>query len=115
MKSINFGLLFDIFLILFGGFLFRLTAKMKRTGEPGALVLEPEEAARCKDKQGIVDAIAGKMQLFGVVTVICGGIGIINTLFFGIQWLDMTGTGVFLIVCIWFASRLRRVRDEFLK
>lgn len=115
MKSTNFGLLFDIFLILFGGYLIHLTVKMKRTGEPGALILEPEEEHRCKDKQGMAYSIAGKMRILGVVTVVCGGIGTVNLIFFHIQWLNTAGMVIFLIVCLWFALRLHKVRDEFLK
>ena len=41
MKSINFGLLFNIFLILFGGYMFVSALKMKKTGTPtmGGLVI----------------------------------------------------------------------------
>ena len=89
--------------------------KMKKTGTPSSLLLEPDEVHRCKDIKGMTIAAAGKMLIFGLVTVVCGNIGTVNAFLLKIQWLGVTELCVFLMICLWFVSGLHRVRDEFMK
>ncbi len=115
MKGIDFSLLFDIFLILFGIYLLYASWKMKKTGDPGTMLLEAEEMRRCNSKKKMAEEVAGKLLPFGGVTVLCGIAGTVNMLCVKNRLLNTAILFVFLVLCLWFVSKFRHMREKFLR
>ena len=78
MEGINVGLLLDVFLIVFGGYLVYAARNMKKTGKPGNMLLDAEELARCRDSRKMAEEVARYMLPFGAETVLCGIAGTVN-------------------------------------
>ena len=80
MESINFNLLFELFLILFGIYLIISANKMKRTKEPATLLVQ-EELKNCRDKKGFATEMEGKLRFLGAVIAAYGVIGSVNDVY----------------------------------
>lgn len=113
MGSINFSLLFEIFLILFGIYLLFSANKMKKTKEPVTLLMQ-DELSHCRDKKGFAAEMEGKLRFFGAVVTAYGLIGSINDVYIHNNWIRIMGVGIFLLVCFWFVVKLRKAREKFL-
>ena len=113
MESINFNLLFELFLILFGIYLIISANKMKRTKEPATLLVQ-EELKNCRDKKGFATEMEGKLRFLGAVIAAYGVIGSVNDVYLNNGWIRMGGVFIFLLVCFWFVVKLRKSREKFL-
>lgn len=114
MEGINVGLLLDVFLIVFGGYLVYTARNMKKTGKPGNMLLDAEELARCRDSRKMAEEVARYMLPFGAETVLCGIAGTVNMIFYKSNQLNTVILFAFLIVCLWFVTKFRHIREKFL-
>ena len=114
MEGINVGLLLDVFLIVFGGYLVYAARNMKKTGKPGTMLLDAEEMSRCRDSKKMAEEVARYMLPFGAVTVLCGIAGTANMLIYKNNRLNTVILFGFLIVCLWFVTKFRHIREKFL-
>lgn len=114
MEGINVGLLLDVFLIVFGGYLVCVARNMKKTGKPGNMLLDAEELARCRDSRKMAEEVARYMLPFGAETVLCGIAGTVNMIFYKSNRLNTVILFAFLIVCLWFVTKFRHIREKFL-
>ena len=113
MGSINFNLLFEFFLILFGIYLLFSANKMKKTKEPTALLLQ-DEAAICRDKKGFAAEMEGKLRFFGAVMTVYGCVEAVNEAYLHNNWLQIIGVGILLLVCFWFVVKLRKKKKKYI-
>ena len=114
MERINVGLLLDVFLIVFGGYLVYAARNMKKTGKPGNMLLDAEELARCRDSRKMAEEVARYMLPFGAETVLCGIAGTVNMIFYKSNRLNTVILFAFLIMCLWFVTKFRHIREKFL-
>ena len=113
-KSMDFMLIFDLIITGLGLYLIYSSLKMKNTGQLSTIVVSQDDMARCKDKQGFIEAIAMKSVGFGVVALIYGILAILNDVYavFG-KYFNMIGAVVFIGTWLWFAGELRTAREKF--
>lgn len=110
----DFMLIFDLVIAGLGVYLIYSSLKMKRTGELSTIVVSQEDMARCKNKQGFIEAIAMKSVYFGSVALVYGLLAILNDLYAILgKYFNMVGAVVFIGAWIWFASALRKAREEY--
>ena len=114
MEGINVGLLLDVFLIVFGGYLVYTARNMKKTGKPGNMLLDAEELSRCRESRKMAEEVARYMLPFGAETVLCGIAGTVNMIFYKSNRLNTVILFAFLIVCLWFVTKFRHIREKFL-
>lgn len=110
----DFMLIFDLIITGLGLYLIYSSLKMKNTGQLSTIVVSQDDMARCKDKQGFIEAIAMKSVGFGVVALIYGILAILNDVnaVFG-KYFNMIGAVVFIGTWLWFAGELRKAREKF--
>ncbi|MEI3177833.1 MAG: hypothetical protein V8S31_05700 [Lachnospiraceae bacterium] len=87
---------------------------MKKTGKPGNMLLDAEELARCRDSRKMAEEVARYMLPFGAETVLCGIAGTVNMIFYKSNRINTVILFAFLIVCLWFVTKFRHIREKFL-
>jgi len=100
--------MFDIILIAYGIYTMYSAFMMKKTGVPGKWLIPEEEAMKCKDLKGFVDAMYVKTILFGASALLYGGISTLNRMKLGIKIMDTILIIVFLVVCVIYIMYLNR-------
>lgn len=106
--------IFDVVILLFGVYLAGSAWKMKKTGEISSMVITPQELAKCRHKKEFIDFIYWKEAVFGVLTALVGGLGIINSQVVSLGAFNVAEMLVFLAAFLWFQSELRKAREKFL-
>lgn len=110
----DFMLIFDLIIAGLGIYLIYSSLKMKNTGELSTIVVSQEDMARCKDKQGFVEAISMKSVCFGIVALVFGVLAILNDVYALLgRYFNMVGAVVFIGAWFWFAGELRKAREKF--
>lgn len=110
----DFMLIFDLIIAGLGIYLVYSSMKMKNTGELSTIVVSQEEMARCRDKQGFIDAIAMKSVGFGGIALIFGILAIVNDIYSLLgKYFNIAGAVVFIGTWLWFAGQLRKAREQF--
>ncbi|MCM1256582.1 MAG: hypothetical protein NC307_01875 [Roseburia sp.] len=110
----DFMLIFDLVITGLGLYLIYSSLKMKNTGELSTIVVNQEDMARCKNRQGFIDAIAMKSVCFGVIALIFGVLAIVNDMYALLgKYFNLIGAVVFIGTWLWFAGQLRKAREQF--
>ena len=78
------------------------------------MLLDAEELARCRDSRKMAEEVARYMLPFGAETVLCGIAGTVNMIFYKSNRLNTVILFAFLIVCLWFVTKFRHIREKFL-
>lgn len=114
----EFYVLMDIIIIIFGGYIIYQYVLMKKDGTIKASMLLPKDlnVKRCKDVQGYIQFIGPKQLAFGVTALICGVIGLVQ---------DMTGWNSMIVyipsivIClacvVWYTRSMKKAIKEFWK
>lgn len=79
---------------------------MKQTGEikTGWLISNQIDVKACKDKEGYIDFISVRTVILGIIIIIYGGIGIINSYLITLPSFLIYGSMIVFFIClIWFA------------
>ena len=110
----DFMLIFDVVIAGLGLYLIYASLKMKNTGELNTVVVNREDAARCKDRKGFIEAIAMKAVFFGVVSLLFGILAVINDFYAVLgKYFNAVGAVVFIGSWFWFSGELRKARERF--
>ncbi len=104
---------FDVILILYGGYTIYSAFQMKKTGMLGKWLVNEQEGEQCRDKKGFIDAIFSKTIIFGCFVLVYGLVSILNRTLLHVKILDIASLIVFLAVCILYVLQLKRARKKF--
>lgn len=100
--------IFYFILAVLGVYLIYSVWKMKTKGEISSLIIDAKDLAKCRNKKGFIEKTAKALLLLGIVSLLEGIFGIINSLIFTFGWpLELLGISVFLISYGWFSKELR--------
>ena len=93
--------------ILYGWFL------MKSKGEVKENLILPKGVTmkHCKDRAGFIAEIQPKMLAFGIATLACGAMGILNDFTQLLGNIYLVITIIFLVVVFWFGKTRRHIRS----
>ena len=112
----SFYILMDMIIIAFGAYVIYQYAVMVKTGKIQQNMLLPKDinVKKCKDPQGFIKYMGMKQLLFGLATLLCGGIGLVQ---------DYTGTanqaaylltiGVFVAFTVWYVVAMKKAIKQF--
>lgn len=113
-ETMDFMLIFDLVIAGLGLYLIYSSLKMKQTGELSTIVVNQDDMARCKNKQGFIEAIAMKSVYFGIIALIFGILAILNDFYSLLgKYFNVVGAVVFIGAWMWFAGELRKAREKF--
>lgn len=100
--------IFYFILAVLGIYLIYSVWKMKTKGEISPLIIDPKDLAKCGNKKGFIEKTAKPQLLLGIVSLLEGIFGMLNSLFLALGWqFELFGVAVFLISYGWFARELR--------
>lgn len=108
--------IFYFILAVLGVYLIYSVWKMKTKGEISSLIIDAKDLAKCRNKKGFIEKTAKALLLLGIVSLLEGIFGIINSLIFSFGWpLELLGISVFLISYGWFSKELRAGIETYCK
>ena len=105
----------DIIVLLVGVYAFYSCYLMKTTGEVKTkLVLSDHtDINKCKDKKGFIDYMFLKLLILGIVSVVYGVVGLIDTYVTPLGIAQLVLMLVFIIYLIWFALKSKKAVTMF--
>ena len=105
----------DAIILVFGIYLIFSGIRMKKTKEPGTLVLTEEEVKRCLQKEALAEFFCWREEVMGVVFVMFGTIRLLDKFVLKIGgMLDIALMVILLITALWFFKCLQTARANFL-
>lgn len=108
--------IFYFILAVLGVYLIYSVWKMKTKGEISSLIIDAKDLAKCRNKKGFIEKTAKALLLLGIVSLLEGIFGIINSLIFSFGWpFELLGISVFLISYGWFSKELRAGIETYCK
>lgn len=104
---------FDVILLAYGLYTMYSAFMMKKTGVPGKWLISEDEATKCRDMQGFIDALFVKTIIFGAVAVLYGALTILNRMKLSVPYFDTVCIIVFLVFCIFYVAALNKAKKKF--
>lgn len=108
--------LMDVVIVACGVYVLYLYVIMVRTGELKSSMLIPQsiDVKKCKDVAGFIKYTGTKQLIFGVVSILCGGIGLIQDFTQKIGTIPyMIAILVFFIYAMWFGLQVKKAAQMF--
>ena len=108
-------LIFDVIILILGGYLIFRAIEMKKKDEIPGVLLAPKELKMCKNPYGFIDYMFPFLFTFGIA---CSVFGIFNLIADGL--LDLPGIYdgisviVLLAVWVWFSMMLKKAKTKFM-
>lgn len=114
MEGLN---IFDILIALSGVYLIYEAVRMKRTGDitGGVIVSKEVDVNNIRDKEGFIKYMFGKVFAMGILALIVGVVGMINSWLKGPVFLSLIGVLAYLAVLILFAVASVKARKKFIE
>lgn len=114
MKEVNWNLIIDIVIALYGIYIVFAALNMKKSGWISSLVATQEELYHCKKKKEFIKELIKPMCYSGVASILCGGCSIVNELLLHNIPLRILFVGIFLLFTGLFLVRLRKMREKYI-
>ena len=113
----DFMTLFDILLMIFGGYMIFAALRMKKTGKISTLIVPASEIERIHDKESFISEIYGKMMVFAAVSACYGVFGTLTDLIPGLPGVaigNIIGILIFFVVMFWFFKSLSKAKGKYM-
>lgn len=110
--------LIDIVVLGCGVYSLYTVYAMKQTGEikKGWLISNQIDVDTCKDKEGYINFISIRTIILGIIIIIYGGIGVINSYLFELPSSLIYGSMIVFFIClIWFAVSSSKANKVYFK
>lgn len=114
MTSDSFMLLFDVIVLGYGVYLTYSAILMKKTNQPPNQLVSKAELVGARDVKGFCEAMYQPLLFFGLFSSVYGVLGLINDLYMEIPFMDLVAIVIFIILCGWFTTQLKRKKKQFL-
>lgn len=112
MQSETIVLVFDVIILILGLDALFSAVRMKKTGIPSAILIPKEEQGRIKSKEEFCGKMYLPTILFGIIICLYGVTDLLNRRVLHLPFVDILSIACFLIVCVWYLSKLREVKKE---
>lgn len=112
----NIWSIFDLIFLAAGAYIIYAFILLKTTGELKTQILlnRDTDLKKCKDLEGYKKFIAPKLLTFGIVCIIYGAFGLVNTYVAELPlWLYIATMVLFFAALVWFALQSRKGTKEF--
>ncbi len=116
MDSNSLFVIVDGMVMLCGIYVVYLYIVMVTTGKLTQNVLMPKDIniKKCKDVRGFIKYMGWKQLLFGVIAIICGGLGIVQDYMNAIHPVLYLGSiAVFVIYAVWYSMNIKKAVEIF--
>lgn len=113
--SIDFMVIFDVLLMIYGVYSIYAAIKMKKTGKPASWLLAADEMTRIRKQQEFCDEIAPKTILFGAASILYGIYGMLMDLVAKSRIAGIVGIIVYIVVAGWFLMVLKKTKNKYIK
>ncbi|MDO4321628.1 MAG: hypothetical protein Q4C61_03795 [Lachnospiraceae bacterium] len=108
--------LMDAVIVGSGVYILYLYAVMVKTGKLKSSMLIPQniDIKKCKDVAGYIKYTGTKQLIFGIVAILCGGIGLIQDFTQTIGVIPyMIAIGIFFVYALWFGLQVKKAAEMF--
>ena len=106
---------FDMIIIGFGICMLISAVSMKKTKNPGNLLLAEEELKRCQNKAELAEFFYWREAVIGSVFILCGIIHLLDKFVLKVGGaVNVIPIIILLLVACWFLKELQTARAKFL-
>lgn len=116
MDTTNFNGMLDLILLAFGVYILYCCVAMKQTGKIKGGMMLPKglEPRHCKDPVGYIAFICPKLAIVGVISVICGILGLLMDYFRLVSGtVYCIAMVIFLIALIWYTVTSKKAVNKY--
>ena len=115
MNNLEWGVVIDLAVLIYGIYILFSAISMKRTGKVSSIVASADEMKKCKDTNGLISVVMGRMIGFGIIAIAYGIFAAVGDWFFALPFIVKAGgLLVFIVGCYWLVSGFRKAREQFL-
>ncbi|HIS30333.1 MAG TPA: hypothetical protein IAB44_02110 [Candidatus Limivivens intestinipullorum] len=109
--------LMDLLITAFGGYILYGWRVMSEKGEVKENILLTKDISmkQCNDKEGFIRFIQPKLLIFGIATIVCGLLGLVNDLTGMLGTVYIAVTVIFVVFVIWFAVTIRSALKKYFR
>ena len=80
----------------------------------GVIISKDIDVNKIRDKEGFIRYMFGKVLILGVLAVVVGLLGILNTRWNGPEYLSLIGIGCYLAVLVFFGIASSKAKKMFI-
>ena len=108
-------IIFDVLILLLGGYLIFNAIKMKKTDQMPNILLTPKELKYCKNPYEFIDYMFKYLLIFGIVCTVFGIVSLLgDTVLDFPRIYDGIMVVILLGVWFWFSVMLRKAKQKFM-
>ena len=115
VEDIGFMTIFDFIILVYGAYSIYTSQQMKKTGVPPAWLIPQQYISRVTRPREFCDVMGPKTFLFGLVCVLYGVYGLIESFYIKNDFAEAAGVTVFVVFVIWFIISLQNAKGKYIK
>ncbi len=115
LNDIGIMTVFDFIILVYGAYSVYTANRMKANDTPPAWLVAQKDIHRIRDPKGFCDKMRPKTFIFGVVCMVYGLYGLVESLYIQTDFAEAAGVTVFVVCMVWFIISLQNAKNEFLQ
>ncbi|MCD8217059.1 MAG: hypothetical protein LUD01_03270 [Clostridiales bacterium] len=107
--------IFDFIILIYGAYSVYTAQQMKKTGTPPAWLVPQQDLHRIHKPQEFCDLMRPKTFLFGLVCILYGIYGLVESFYIKNDFAEAAGVTVFVVFMVWFIISLQNAKGKYMK
>ena len=107
--------IFDFIILVYGAYSMYTAQQMKKTGVPPQWLVPQQDIHRVHKPEEFCDLMRPKTFVFGLVCVIYGLYGLVESFYIKNDFAEAAGVTVFVIFMVWFIISLQNAKSKYIK
>lgn len=115
LEDIGFMTIFDFIILVYGAYSIYTSQQMKKNDTPPAWLVPQQYVNRITKPREFCDLMGPKTLIFGLVCVLYGVYGLIESFYIKNDFAEAAGVTVFVVFVIWFIISLQNAKAKYIK
>lgn len=107
--------IFDFIILVYGAYSIYTAQQMKKTGNPPIWLIPQQDVHRIQKPAQFCEEMRPKTFLFGLVCVLYGMYGLIESFYINNDFAEAAGVTVFVVFMVWFIITLQNAKRKYMK
>lgn len=107
--------IFDFIILIYGAYSVYTAQQMKKTGTPPAWLVPQQDIQRIRKPQEFCEVMRPKTFVFGLVCILYGIYGLIESFYIKTDFAEAAGVTVFVVFMLWFIISLQNTKGKYMK
>ncbi|MCD8156049.1 MAG: hypothetical protein LUD53_01075 [Clostridiales bacterium] len=107
--------IFDFIILIYGAYSVYTAQQMKKTGTPPSWLVPQQDLHRIHKPQEFCELMRPKTFLFGLVCMLYGIYGLVESFYIKNDFAEAAGVTVFVVFMVWFIISLQNAKGKYMK